>query len=1200
MSDHRLRLPDRFELGSQCGSGRFATVYVADDKTLQRKVALKISSLANRSKSECKRIRRELRVSCKLRHPNIVSAFDGFEEDGHVFLVLPYLDGGDMESAEANKSGGLKGVIQLAQAVDYLHRSGVIHGDIKPANVVLDQSGNPHLADFGSCLPVKASNKQPETEVVGSPAYLAPELISGRERPTIASDIYSLGATLFFSLTGSAPYQGDTISILTAVSEGSFPTLKSAGASVDDSLEAILQMACHSDPSHRYTSAAAFADDIKKYVSDRPIIAKKASPWSNAVLWTKRNRGTAILASVLALVVLLGTLTSVTGLALSLSRKRSIVRSQDLLIRQAEIAKQNERDLRESLAEIETSYDEIQVATEEENKLLLETQRVSLLVDDQRDAKLTKQAEADGLTAQSQSLKLNYAASQTFVGQLNAAAQRRKSHAEMLPIRNSILTQQPRYFDPSADLSVAEREVVESLRGLLSERLPPPRSQLMRYARVPQSIVFDRQSTRALLLSDRAVSSQMLIYDEDDNTLDKATIRIAGRDDASRNWSPRAAGFSSDSTLVAIACEVKEGQSVLSIRSADPTEGFREDYFFGGKAHAVQCINEKLSFVVRSLQGDVQIIRLPGSEVVFSASQHRAENDSRLSLRESSVSRHLRGAIDDNEESQNARASRPDVAKPDATAKLLPFFISIGTDPSTHLLFASSASPRDSDETSVFLHSVDFRQVQSVLDTPNVTTFDCGKQKLADWPHQWQLSEHMFLGVGRRSLTVQSPPPLSNSRFAGEIPDLKNYRATIQVCENRWHELPSAARYRRRNLFVEGGMWYYDRLLNASHYGDSNSIGLFGPSRKPTPPYRTPTLDSGTGLVVLWHERGYEVIDLLNSRPVLSKCLRDAMAGNREVAGVGSDQLHRRVAFRERSLSWSSLAKWNPSLYSDIDKIELRLEELARRMTMPSNTESLLAEAIKDVNASGVADVSKGVSTKQQLRPPSNTGVETHVTRAIKDLNNPSEGYALKITSAKQRVISPNIPGFGDDTPVTLEAFVRVTPHHEAQWCSIAIFRGCGLLLNKNSKLSVWDTILSGSKNVIYTENYVRDRWVHIAVGSNGKNRLALFIDGKLQNTIEGQFKKNDGQLYSRLRINQSVSGGSFHGLIDSVRLSNSERYTSDFIPVLPMTADADTKLLYQFDEGSGNQILDSSGNGFHTTLSDPVWVKVGPGSSTP
>jgi serine/threonine-protein kinase len=267
-------LSGRYEIGGRLGSGGMSNVYQAVDRTLERTVAVKI--LAEHLSDDqrfVERFRREALAVAKLIHPNIVQVYDtGVDEDRH-YIVMEYAEGrsgaqilqkqGPLDPGTAAEAG-----TQACAGLDYAHRRGIIHRDVKPGNLMI--SGGPvgggemtvKLTDFGIARAIEQTRITQVGSVVGTAAYLAPEQVRGEEA-TPATDVYALGVVLYQFLTGRLPYEGSTLAELAVRQQNEKPLPPSTyNGDVSETLGAAVLRALEGDPVRRYSSAAELAGGL--------------------------------------------------------------------------------------------------------------------------------------------------------------------------------------------------------------------------------------------------------------------------------------------------------------------------------------------------------------------------------------------------------------------------------------------------------------------------------------------------------------------------------------------------------------------------------------------------------------------------------------------------------------------------------------------------------------------------------------------------------------------------------------------------------------------------------------------------------------------------------------------------------------------------------------------------------------------------
>jgi serine/threonine protein kinase len=256
----------RFTIISELGKGAQGAVYLAHDPQLDRKVAIKT---LRSGASQTEVLLREARIVSKLQHPNIVPLYDAGESQGRPYLVYSYIEGGTL--AKMLKDGALSLVksveiaCYLLDALEYAHQQGVMHLDIKPANIMLGLRGQPMLMDFGIARLIKEQSEASQ-EIVGSPQYMAPESISNGGVDA-SSDLYSLGMVLYEMVTGAPAFNGDNVlQILNRVAHEPVTAPSVRNPQVDEKLEAIILKSVAKRKEDRYPDAATMRAALKVYL----------------------------------------------------------------------------------------------------------------------------------------------------------------------------------------------------------------------------------------------------------------------------------------------------------------------------------------------------------------------------------------------------------------------------------------------------------------------------------------------------------------------------------------------------------------------------------------------------------------------------------------------------------------------------------------------------------------------------------------------------------------------------------------------------------------------------------------------------------------------------------------------------------------------------------------------------------------------
>ncbi|MBL9171295.1 MAG: protein kinase [Verrucomicrobiales bacterium] len=298
-----VKILGEFELLERIGQGGMGVVYKARQAQLDRLVALKlIHSREVAGPDFAERFRIEARAAASLEHPNIVSVFESGEIEGQAFLAMRLVEGRSLDQAAAARTytpeAAAKLVIKIAGAVHYAHQRGVLHRDLKPGNVLIDQDGEPHLTDFGLARLMEHDSTVTSTlATLGTPSYMAPEQASGgTARATTATDTYGLGAILFEALTGSPPFSGPTTyETVRRVLETDAPRPSILDSRIPADLDTICLKCLSKDPKHRYGTAQELAHDLQRWLNHEPITARPTTWIERTLKWTRRNPALAAL-----------------------------------------------------------------------------------------------------------------------------------------------------------------------------------------------------------------------------------------------------------------------------------------------------------------------------------------------------------------------------------------------------------------------------------------------------------------------------------------------------------------------------------------------------------------------------------------------------------------------------------------------------------------------------------------------------------------------------------------------------------------------------------------------------------------------------------------------------------------------------------------------------------------------------------------
>jgi serine/threonine protein kinase/Flp pilus assembly protein TadD len=303
-----------YELLEEIGRGGQGVVYRAHQKSLNRTVALKVIGLGPwTTERHLTRFRREAEAAGRLEHPGIVPIFEVGERDGQCYYSMKFVQGGQLDEVTRHTPISIQQaaelVAKLARTLHYAHEHGIVHRDIKPGNILVDQNGEPHLTDFGLARLVEAESTVTATrEVLGTPSYMAPEQATGETtKISKATDVYGLGAVLYQLLTGHPPFAGgttyETIKLLLDT-EPRQPRL--LNQKVDRDLSTICLKCLKKDPKRRY-SALALAEDLEHWLKHEPIRAKPTGFFTHLGKWVQRKPAiAALIASLVALAAAVG------------------------------------------------------------------------------------------------------------------------------------------------------------------------------------------------------------------------------------------------------------------------------------------------------------------------------------------------------------------------------------------------------------------------------------------------------------------------------------------------------------------------------------------------------------------------------------------------------------------------------------------------------------------------------------------------------------------------------------------------------------------------------------------------------------------------------------------------------------------------------------------------------------------------------
>jgi formylglycine-generating enzyme required for sulfatase activity len=284
-----------FELVERIGRGHFGEVFKAKDLRLERVVAVKVPRIGDLSEAEAEAFRHEARTAARLRHPNIVTVHEVGSVGDTVYIASELIDGVNLADLMAGRRMQSRKAAEVAatvaEALDHAHQHAVVHRDLKPRNIMLDESGVPHLLDFGLAKQLTSEfTITTDGDILGTPAYMSPEQARGESSKADArTDVYSLGVTLFEMLTGQRPFNSHARGLIYQILHEDPPLPRQLAPEVPRDLETICLKAMSKSPAARYATAGEMAADLRRYLAGEPITARRAGPVERGWRWCCRN-----------------------------------------------------------------------------------------------------------------------------------------------------------------------------------------------------------------------------------------------------------------------------------------------------------------------------------------------------------------------------------------------------------------------------------------------------------------------------------------------------------------------------------------------------------------------------------------------------------------------------------------------------------------------------------------------------------------------------------------------------------------------------------------------------------------------------------------------------------------------------------------------------------------------------------------------
>ncbi len=344
-----LRAFGDYELIQEVARGGMGVIYKAHQRSLGRIVAIKVLSSGEFASPEyVRRFRAEAAAAARLQHPNIVAIHEVGQHEGIRYFSMDFVEGPNLSQLQAGRSlppqRAAAYLKTLAETIQYAHQQGILHRDLKPSNVLIDPFGEPRITDFGLAKELSGdSDLTVPGQVLGTPGYLPPEQADTSHGPlTPAADVYSLGAILYYMLTARAPFVSGSLRETLRQMLASDPVAPSSlNPEIPRDLETICLKCLERSPGRRYPSAAALAEDLRRFLADESIVARPATSLDRFTRWCRR-RPTLAAVWVLSFTLAIGS----TFAAFSISRARG--RAESSLARTLQAEAKSQEQLREA------------------------------------------------------------------------------------------------------------------------------------------------------------------------------------------------------------------------------------------------------------------------------------------------------------------------------------------------------------------------------------------------------------------------------------------------------------------------------------------------------------------------------------------------------------------------------------------------------------------------------------------------------------------------------------------------------------------------------------------------------------------------------------------------------------------------------------------------------------------------------------
>ena len=300
---------DRYEITALLGTGGMAQVFKAFDQQLKRHVALKF--IRGEDSTLRERLLKEARAQAQIEHPHICKIYEAGEVQNRYFIAMQWIQGHTLAQLQPELllEQKVKIMQQVADAVQSAHRLGIIHRDLKPTNIMVENTPDgalhPYVMDFGIAREIGSPSNTATDQVLGTPSFMSPEQIFGdRSQLDRRTDVYCLGSTFYFLLSGRAPFEGTALEVLVKITRDTPERLRDLVPGIPPDIETIVSKCLEKEQVRRYDSAKALSDDLKRYLNGEPIQARPPSLVYRMAKRIKKNKLLAL--SILILLIAAG------------------------------------------------------------------------------------------------------------------------------------------------------------------------------------------------------------------------------------------------------------------------------------------------------------------------------------------------------------------------------------------------------------------------------------------------------------------------------------------------------------------------------------------------------------------------------------------------------------------------------------------------------------------------------------------------------------------------------------------------------------------------------------------------------------------------------------------------------------------------------------------------------------------------------